>query len=284
MLPARVGRIRLQARDIAILRGLFECRVMTIDHAAALYFEARREYAKKRLQKLKIEGLIGERPRLQFERSVLFIKTKGLIALRQEGILDLYPDLGTVALTRRAQVSEMTLRHELAVMDLKVAFHLRANCDSSISVLEFTTWPLLNQFDVNGSIVKPDAFVRLNENLADGTREHCFFVELDRSTEPFSMLCARAQNYRSFAVQKASFGRIGRPSPFRVLYILQSRERRDNLARRLADLTPPIHSLVWLAAFHDVMAEPFGGIWSRPIDYKVSVLTGTSSKALIAGR
>jgi len=49
--------ISLQKRDLALLRGLFESRVMTNDHATALYFEGKSEAAKKRLQKLKAAGL-----------------------------------------------------------------------------------------------------------------------------------------------------------------------------------------------------------------------------------
>jgi hypothetical protein len=33
-----VLQIELQERDIAFLRRLFECRLMTIEHAASLYF------------------------------------------------------------------------------------------------------------------------------------------------------------------------------------------------------------------------------------------------------
>jgi hypothetical protein len=51
--------ISLQDRDIDLLRGLFECRVMTTDHATALYFDGKSEAAKKRLQKIKAAGLIS---------------------------------------------------------------------------------------------------------------------------------------------------------------------------------------------------------------------------------
>ena len=61
--------ISLQDRDIALLCGLFECRVMTTDHATALYFDGKNEPAKKRLQKIKAIGLITERPRRAFEPS-----------------------------------------------------------------------------------------------------------------------------------------------------------------------------------------------------------------------
>jgi hypothetical protein len=54
--------LQLQDRDLALLRGLFECRVMTNDHATALYFDGKSEAEKKRLQKIKAAGLITERP------------------------------------------------------------------------------------------------------------------------------------------------------------------------------------------------------------------------------
>lgn len=72
--------LQLQDRDLALLRGLFECRVMTTDHATALYFDGKNEAAKKRLQKLKTAGLISERPRRAFEPSILFLTRKPPVA------------------------------------------------------------------------------------------------------------------------------------------------------------------------------------------------------------
>src|SRR5436190_23974604 len=118
MLRHSHGRIELQERDIAFLRGLFECRVMTTEHVASLYFNGHAEMAKKRLQKLKSAGLLTERPRKQFEPSILFLTGKGITTLRDYGILELYPQFDTATLTRRARVSDITLRHELAVMDV----------------------------------------------------------------------------------------------------------------------------------------------------------------------
>jgi hypothetical protein len=72
--------LQLQERDFAFLRGLFECRVMTNDHATALYFAGKNEAAKKRLQKIKAAGLVTERPRRAFEPSILFLTHKPLVA------------------------------------------------------------------------------------------------------------------------------------------------------------------------------------------------------------
>jgi len=49
--------VQLQPRDFELLRGLFESRVMTLAHVSALYFDGKREMAKKRVQKLKAAGL-----------------------------------------------------------------------------------------------------------------------------------------------------------------------------------------------------------------------------------
>ena len=274
--------IELQERDIAFLRGLFECRVMTTDHAASLYFDSRRESAKKRLQKLKSAGLIAERSRKQFEPSVLFLSRLGLATLKQQGILELYPAFDIATLTRRAHVSEMTLRHEIAVLDLKVAVHVAARSHENLSIIEFTTWPRLNQFEAAGVVIKPDAFVRIGDRQPDGTvEEHSFYVEVDRSTEPLNSLCERARAYAAHCKSAHLTGRDDTPfmkyqkRPFRVLYVLQSRQHRDNIARRLLATTPPILALVWLATFPEMKRDPFGAIWMRPIDYKMDAQAST---------
>jgi hypothetical protein len=63
MSAAKTDALQLQPRDLALLRGLFECRIMTAPHVAALFFDGKHPYTIKRLQKLKAPGLIGERTR-----------------------------------------------------------------------------------------------------------------------------------------------------------------------------------------------------------------------------
>ena len=60
MAGPKIAALELQDRDLALLRGLFECRVMTNDHATALYFDGNYDPAKKRLQKIKAAGLISD--------------------------------------------------------------------------------------------------------------------------------------------------------------------------------------------------------------------------------
>jgi hypothetical protein len=60
MFPEKVNSLSLQTRDITVLRGLFESRVMTTAHVAALHFTGKAEYTKTRLRQLKNAGLVAE--------------------------------------------------------------------------------------------------------------------------------------------------------------------------------------------------------------------------------
>jgi hypothetical protein len=259
----RSDSLQFQDRDFALLRGLFECRVMTNDHAAALYFEGKNEATKKRLQKLKVAGLITERPRRAFDPSILFLTRKGLLLLQGKGVLTQYPSLDLPALDRRARVSDLTIRHELEVMDVKAAFHLAIKTAGSFTIAEFSTWPLLNEFTAyrpGGSgvevTVKPDGFIRIHETDSVGHKfERAFFLELDRSTELQDKLVAKAGCYRNyyrrggFAVRNGATRDQFEKFPFRVLMVLQNAERRNNTALHLLQNIPPILTMVYLSTF-----------------------------------
>jgi len=279
--------ISLQKRDFDLLRGLFESRTMTTAHVAALYFNGSREAAKKRLQKLKAAGLIGERKRRVNEPSVLFLAGKAFPALHDHGILAEYPLFNPSALKKRSQVSETTLRHELEVADVKAAFHAAIAKTNSISIAEFTTWPLLSEFEarIPGSDerevrVQPDGFIRIQEKGPDGSAEHTFFLEVDRSTELQETLARRARcylhHYQSggFAAKQGAARSAYKDYPFRVLIVLKNAERRNNTAERLVQGRPPIFTHAHLSTLDEVKSDPFGAIWMTPIDYR-DVVAGT---------
>ena len=279
--------IVIQDRDIALLRGLFESRVMTAEHIASLYFDGRDEATKKRLQKLKTAGLIGQRPRRTFEPAVLFLTRKGLVPLQTHGILQEYPTFDLPALERRARVSPITLRHELAVMDVKAALCPAVAKTVSFSVAEFNTWPLLNEFTALGGIdgaevlVRPDGFIRIHENDPDGgVSEHSFFLELDRSTETQDVLVSRAVCYLNyyksggFAEKSGGTRSEFKDYPFRVLMVFKNGERRNNATERILQNSPPILTQVWLTTSEEVTSDPLGAIWIQPKDYR-NVTKGT---------
>jgi hypothetical protein len=204
-ITSSTSNLQIRDRDLALLRGLFESRVMSTGHAAAIYFDGKNEAAKKRLQKIKATGLISERPRRAFDPAVLFLTRKGLTLLQEKGVLAQYPAFDLPVLDRSARVSDLTIRHELEVMDVKTAFHSAIKKTPKFAVSEFSTWPLLNEFKAyrpggNGAevLVKPDGFIRIHETEADGKFEHTFFLEVDRSNETQDKLICKAECYLEY--------------------------------------------------------------------------------------
>jgi len=276
--------VDIQDRDLALLRGLFESRVMTVTHIAALYFDRKKEYAKKRLQKLKAAGLITGRRRRVVEPVMLSLTQNGLSLLRERGALAEYPALDPQQLQKRTRVSDFTLEHELEVMDIKASFHTAIRNAAQFSIVEFNTWPLLNQFEsVRGGliekevIVKPDGFIRIHEREADGGLfEHTFYLEVDRSTEAQDVLVSRAGCYVNyfksggFAVKNGALRSAYKDYPFRVLIVFKNAERRNITTERLLKLTPPIFTQVYLATSDEARNDPLGAIWIRPLDYRAA--------------
>jgi hypothetical protein len=255
---------------------------MTAAHIATLYFDGKKEAAKKRLQKLKVVGLIAERRRSAFEPAILFLTRKALAILHKRGIPAAYPPLDSSSLDKRSRVSDLTLRHELEVMDVKAAFYSAIKKTELFTVAEFSTWPLLYQFDAfrvgqGGAevTVKPDGFIRIHEKETEGhLSEHTFFLEVDRSTETQDTLVARAGCYfeyyksGSFAERNGAARSKYKEFPFRVLMVFKTAERRNNTAERLLQNNPPIFTQVCLSTIDEVMADPLAAVWIQPIDYR----------------
>lgn len=278
-------KLILQRRDRAVLLGLFESRIMTAAHMAALHFAGSKEAAKKRLQKLKTAGLISERKRRVNEPSVLFLTRKGFALLSSENLLAEFPRLSATAFEKRANVSPLTIRHELEVMNVKAAFYSALQNSETFSIAEFSTWPKLHEFkalrpgyEAAEVLVKPDGFIRIHEKEKDGGfSEHTFFLEVDRSTETQTTLVNRVgcylDYYKSggFAVANGASRSAYKEYPFRVLVVLKSAERRDNTAERLLHNNPPIRTLAYLSTFPEATADPVGKIWIRPADLTAKV-------------
>jgi len=271
----------IQDRDLAFLTTLIESRALTAQHAAILHFGGSKEAAKKRLQKLKAAGLITERKRRASEPSVLSLAPKAFPLLKERGLLASYPSLSGASLQSRAKVSDLTLAHELEVMDVKSAFYGALKGSKRFTIAEFTTWPLLNQFEARRSgqsaeamTVKPDGSIKIHEHESNGgILEHTFFLEVDRSSESLDTLVTKASCYLDYYKSGGYALRNGgtrldfKDYPFRVLMICKTAERRNNVAERLLQHVPPILTQVCLATLKDVVANPLQAFWIRPREY-----------------
>lgn len=277
--------LQLSQRDIALLRGLFESRAMTMAHATALYFDGRKEAGKKRLQRIKAAGLVSERPRRSFEPSVLYLTRQGLEVLQKHGVLAQYPAFSLPALDRRSRVSPLTISHELEVMDVKAAFHAAIKAVPTLGLEVFSTWPLLNEFKAyrpglyQGEIVmKPDGFVRIIETLPNGGKsDRSFFLEVDRSTEVQEKLVEKADCYCSyyksggFAVRNGGTKEDYKSFPFRVLMIFKTAERRNNTIERLLLGGRIIPGQICFSTIEEVCRDPLGSIWVSASEYRKAI-------------
>ncbi|MDB5328771.1 MAG: hypothetical protein JWM57_4340 [Phycisphaerales bacterium] len=276
--------IKLTERDIQLLRSLFEARIMTLAHAAVFHFDGSLEAATKRVQKLKAAGVVAERPRRVYQPSILFLTKAAFTVLAERGALADYPQLGLAALQKRARVSELTLRHELSVLDVKAALAKAMGLAPNHTLCEFCTWPLLYRFRAAPSvgrrdvIVRPDGLIRITEHLPDGrATEGTFFFELDRSTETQAVVAAKAACYGDYYRRGGLAARHGRPRseyklfPFRVLFVFANAERRNNAAHRMLLNQPPVLTQAWLTTLDEFLADPLGPIWMQPIDYRNAV-------------
>ena len=185
------------------------------------------------------------------------------------------PNIGWATQEKRINVSDLTLRHELGVMDCKAALFTAVRSQPEFTLAEFATWPLRIQFKavhpVSGAkiLVKPDGFIRLKETRR-GSRDHFLFLEVDYSTESFNTLAAKLRCYRNYYRHGDFADRLGhhageyRRFPFRVLVVCKSEERRNSLKELLRESKPPIKTFACLATFDEFLSDPLKVIDTQP--------------------
>jgi len=110
----------------------------------------------------------------------------------------------TQSFQKRVHVSPATIRHELAVLDVKASFATAIRDRPGLSLAEFGTWPKLYAFRARRPVtrdgwtherevlMKPDGFIRIHEQTPEGLAEHCFFLEVDRGTESLDAVVSKA--------------------------------------------------------------------------------------------
>lgn len=263
--------IDITTRDIDILRGFYESRLMTLAHVAAIYFGNRREAAKKRVQKLKRARLLAERPRKNYQRSILHLTGRGFSLLHTRGELRRYPSATLKQFLRRVAVSAQTVEHELEVMDCRAALHNTLAGHPTLRLDTMTTWPRLHAFtlrrDGRSTKVRPDAFCRI---IDEQHRAQAFYLELDRSTETTSRALDRARDYVAhyrtggFAIAQGARAGDARRHPFRVLWVCRSEQRITSLSGVFRDGDLPSLGMMWFTTLHEFCQDALGPSWTTP--------------------
>ncbi len=279
-------KIYIQPHDIELFFGLFESRLMTLKHIAALYFNKSNdpeEAAKKRVQKLKRDGMIKELLRLPRDPGIIVLEKKGFDELLASKKKDLtrYPDLHWKSFVRRRHIKASRLRHELTVMNVKATLLPAIRALPGYEIDRFDTWPRLYQFIATGfdpltrkdetRRIEADGFIKIL--IPSEGRAHRFFLEVDLTNEPRKILGPKPEfffeYYKSgkFARWQTGLKEVAKEDyPFRVLIVVESQERRNNLAEYMLQHTS-IKDFVMLTTFKLLQENPLGEIWISPQDY-----------------
>ncbi len=234
--------------------------------------------AKKRVHRLKSAGLVIERPRRIGEPSILHLTWKGYVALKSGGHVPDDSQLSPKTFQRRMAVSDLTLAHELAIADVRVAFTPAVAERKHFTLMDFDVWPRRYDFSVSRGYshvsMKPDGFIRLAERRDNEEFEYDFFLEVDTGSETLERVVEKCINYREhfrsgeYAMSCGGKREDAKSYPFRVLITCRSDERRNNLIERLLATKPPFASMILVATHPECVRDPFGAVWMTPASYK----------------
>lgn len=276
--------LKIQPRDFALLADLFECRIITVAQAAALYFDSE-PVADRRLRKLRDAGFLctqdyktsgpGRAP------TVYSFTKAAFTLLKDNGYLKGYESEAWDSKWRkRFSLSSRTIEHELGLMDIKAALLPALNEAPGLRVLEFGTWPNNYEFatPVAGRTstkkTKPDGYLCLARHESPGTDAHYehFFIEYDRTTEEHLTLLEKIAAYRTYYRTGGFVKWLGyegdriEDHPLRVLFVFLSDERLANFLETLGEEFRESRQL-WMTTLQSVLSQPIGPVWLTPRGY-----------------
>lgn len=306
-------RAQITDRDMDLFEDLFASRIMSADHIRDLYFEGRTPASEKRLAALVKDEFLQHLPRFKNEPASIALTNRAFKELKAAGRLRHFQELSGRDfewrdIGDRHQISQNRVRHELGVMDAKVAFAKALRGCPERTISEFWTWPALYDFEVRDTRppgkrnpsgtrrVAPDAFLRLGNKETGGETYFYFEVDLKNESQPIlqNKMLAYMEHHTTRGI--LDFLRFDKTDPnvsyggFRVLFIIgrprdprkgnvqddadvvvEERGRVNNVAHHCLAMRPPVKGLAWIASRADVLRDPLGPIWIRPKDYLEAV-------------
>jgi hypothetical protein len=142
------------------------------------------------------------------------------------------------------------IEHELALSEVFCRFSTRPSLIPETRFHRFvrTDEPL------SGSGIIPDGLVEITH----GGQIHPVYVEVDRGTEPMSVIDRKASGYLALAISAEASGQ----PQFRVVVVTTGERRLKNLCREVARRTTKLFFLTTLQAIN--REGPWAPVWRRP--------------------
>ncbi|MCD4654409.1 replication-relaxation family protein [bacterium] len=228
--------MRIQRRDIEILKALFACRYLSTSQIQRVFFGKNRSVVCHRLN----NKLLSQKIISRHYPNVRFDNVEAVYSLGSEGVKILAQELGVNPLElsrpKEQTFNPLFLRHTLEINDFWIS--LRSACHSGGNGCELISWwtekKLRQQFQKPVNSVKrplPDSWFSLK--YSDGSKEH-FFLELDRGTERTGVFQRKIQRYLEYYAsgqQKEDYGF----NNFRVLTVVPDESRVMSLLKVSAE-------------------------------------------------
>lgn len=263
--------VRITERDLQILRAINGSLEMTSKGIAVTIFEGRASAAKKRIRTLRLAGLIAPIGPTGPRAAALRVTDLGR-ELERNGFERTIPVKGMAP--KRA-----SSEHDRTVRQLGEIMQSRCRNSGLCSVDEYWLEPKFCRFGViskggRKKITNPDAFASVRRLAPRSDPSDSFFLEFDRGTESLDIVVEKVRQYvryfrtGGFAAWRGAGSRDYKRHPFRVLFVVRSSERRNNLAEQILIRHPSILTQLWIATLSEFLADPFGAIWTRPMDYR----------------
>jgi hypothetical protein len=240
-MPAKNG-FELQDGDIELLHAVYQLRIATIDHLAALSGRSIRALW-GRLLKLKERRYLASVARFM-QKQVYAIGSRGVSVLIEHGHT---PSEFAERRLRHNELKEIGIRHSLFVADI----HTRMLLLTRSGPIRLTHWQegsalwdsVVPRPDDLAIPIRPDAYFILKQtDRPEGKNRFHVFLEADRSTMSHERMATKIAGYLAYYEQDGYREKYPGMRSFIVATVTQTCERAGELRKDLHPLIPHVAS------------------------------------------
>jgi Replication-relaxation len=237
-MPAKNG-FQLVDGDLAYLQHVYELRLATIDHLAALTDRSYKQTADRlaKLEERHYLKCVVRRP----HKHVYALGSEGVAALIEEGHAP--PELATKRV-RVTELKELGINHAILVSDIHVKLILLTRAASfTLSWTEGPSlWDKVTTADGGALSVRPDALFTIG---APGKGRAHYFLEADVGRMAHSRMRIKVRAFNAYFQKQQHLTKHPNMKYFRVATVTKTRGRADALAKEYRAMMDP----AWLKAY-----------------------------------
>jgi len=266
---------RLTKDDVDILRFVYLCHLVTIEHLMSLTGRSRRTL-NRRLVRLTEHKYVYRRRAFPFEKYIYTINRSAAPVLVGLGIA---PKEMIDLRVRLHELTDLFIRHALMLTDIHISLELAGRI-SPIKLLEWREGKdlydrvlVMEDGSQRRYPIRPDAFFTLlDTRREEGRNKLHFFLEVDRSTTTHKRFQRKVGGYSAYFQQGLQTKKYGIKNA-RVLTITLTKERALGLCEAGHEvLDPGVARFYYFAPVeHFSISEPeqvFEEIFYTPRDFR----------------